>query len=109
MFRKAIGAGEKRSSAIQHVGRLKTSNNSGDPRQRQDHDLTCIIRETVAPDREDGRPTRSADACAGCQATAGSRPEPYLHNTLQGEFVLSATKRVLPEDAWLPARLRPGG
>ena len=35
----------------------------------------------------------------------GFGTEPYLHNTLLGEFALSATKRVLPEDAWLPAPL----
>jgi len=34
----------------------------------------------------------------------GLGPEPYLNNTLLGEFVLSVTKKVLPKDGWLPAR-----
>jgi hypothetical protein len=59
--------------------------------------------QTLAPGA--GQP-RAAQALA---PRAGSRPEPYLHNTLLGEFALSATKEVLPEDAWLPTRLRPGG
>ena len=83
------------SSAVQHAELLKTSNSSGDSRQRQDHDLARIIRETVAPDREDGRPTGQPQ---------GLGPEPHLHNTLLGEFVRSVTKEFLPKDAWLPAR-----
>ena len=39
----------------------------------------------------------------------GFEPEPYVNNVLQRQFVPSATKEVLPEDARLPARLRPVG
>ena len=79
---------------------LEVSNSSGDSRQRQDHDLARITRETVAPDRKDGRPTGQPQ---------GLGPEPYLNYTLLGEFVRSVTKEFLPKDGCLPARLRPGG
>ena len=36
------------SSAVQPVELMKTSNSSGDSRQRQDHALARIIRETVS-------------------------------------------------------------
>ncbi|MDH3774180.1 MAG: hypothetical protein OET42_07600 [Deltaproteobacteria bacterium] len=85
------------SSALQPVELMKTSNSSGDSRQRQDHALARIIRETVSPDRKDVRPTGQPQ---------GLGPEPYLHNILLGEFVRSATKEVLPEDGWKDCNIR---
>ncbi|MGB6928357.1 MAG: hypothetical protein WBH05_03975 [Syntrophobacteria bacterium] len=85
------------SSAVQPVELMKTSNSSGDSRQRQNHALARIIRETVSPDRKDVRPTGQPQ---------GLGPEPYLHNILLGEFVRSATKEVLPEDGWQDCNIR---
>ncbi|MGB5924358.1 MAG: hypothetical protein WBH36_19185 [Syntrophobacteria bacterium] len=85
------------SSAVQPVELMKTSNSSGDSRQRQDHALARIIRETVSPDRKDVRPTGQPQ---------GLGPEPYLHNILLGEFVRSVTKEFLPKDAWKDCNIR---
>jgi len=106
---------EQGKSVLLPYSMLEVSNSSDDSRQRYDHDLARIIRETVAPDREDGRPTRSATACAACRATAGSRTRTVLELYIAG-WICSERYEGIPAQGRLssgstPSRrgLRPGG
>ena len=55
-----------------------------------------MFRELLSRDREDGRATRSAGACAACRATVpryrGIGPEAYLNGTSQGATAEDARK-----------------
>ena len=57
-----------------------------------------MFHELLSRDREDGRATRSAGACAACRPIVpryrGIGPQAYLNGTSQG---------ATPEDARLPA------
>ena len=53
-----------------------------------------------------GVPGAAHPLAPGAGQPQGLGPEPYLHNSLLGEFALSTTKEVLPEDAWKDCNIR---